>query len=234
MALGFEGMFVVEAQGHSGGITMLWKHNEEVQLLSFSKNHIDITISSMDRPMHRVIGIYGEPNRSPRDSTWRLLDHLTESSSLPWCVIGDLNNTLYAGDKRGGCPYPNGLIQGFQNCVSNCGLIDPDFVGYSFTWERGRGTDQWVEYRLDRGLVNSCWMQCLPHTQLINLDVSTSDHCPILLVPNNNVSLPIKKLFKFENAWLREPLCVKIINDVWTDFAGSPIMDKLSIYADLL
>lgn len=32
LALGFEGMVVVEAQGHSGGLAMLWKHNEEVQL----------------------------------------------------------------------------------------------------------------------------------------------------------------------------------------------------------
>lgn len=48
LVMGFEGMFVVEAQGYSGGFTMLWNHNEEVQLLSYSKNHIDIIVTSKD------------------------------------------------------------------------------------------------------------------------------------------------------------------------------------------
>ena len=59
IALGFEGMVVVEAQGHSGGLALLWKNNEDAQLLSYSKNHIDITISSKDHPSHRITGIYG-------------------------------------------------------------------------------------------------------------------------------------------------------------------------------
>ena len=138
ISLGFEGMVVVEAQGHSGGLALLWKNNEDAQLLSYSKNHIDITISSKDHPSHRITGIYGEPNRAMRDATFRLLSHLAKASHLPWCVIGDLNNILSNSEKRGGRPYPQGLIQKFQDCITSCGLIDLDLAGYPFTWERGR------------------------------------------------------------------------------------------------
>ena len=83
LSMGFEGMFVVDTQGHSGGLAMLWKYNEEVQLLSYSKNHIDITISPKDRPSHRITRIYGEPNRAMCDATFRILLHLVKSSNLP-------------------------------------------------------------------------------------------------------------------------------------------------------
>ena len=34
--------------------------------------------------------------------------------------------------------------------MTNTGLIDLGMEGYQFTWERFRGTMEWVEERLDR------------------------------------------------------------------------------------
>lgn len=43
--LGFQGMLVVEAYGRRGGVTLLWKEQDQAKLLSFSNNHIDVEVS---------------------------------------------------------------------------------------------------------------------------------------------------------------------------------------------
>ncbi|KAK1368695.1 hypothetical protein POM88_034787 [Heracleum sosnowskyi] len=50
----------------------------------------------------RLTGLYGEPNRARRQSTWDLIRHLSYQNPTPWCLIGDMNNVLSQADKRGG------------------------------------------------------------------------------------------------------------------------------------
>lgn len=100
--LGFEGAFSVDVQGRSGGIALLWRYKEEVQLLSYSKNHIDVKLDIRDWNTFRLTGIYGEPDRSRRKETRNLIRNLKGNSSIPWCLIGDLNNVTKQEDKRGG------------------------------------------------------------------------------------------------------------------------------------
>ncbi|KAL8099905.1 hypothetical protein AgCh_032239 [Apium graveolens] len=101
--------------------------------------------------------------------------------SLPWCVIGDMNNILSHEDKKGGRRYPEWLMQGFCKVVMECNLIDLDLVGHPFTWEKSRGTSAWVELRLDRALVTQRWMEIHEEALLYNIEISTSDHAPVLL-----------------------------------------------------
>ncbi|KAK1362169.1 hypothetical protein POM88_046643 [Heracleum sosnowskyi] len=80
---------------------------------------------------------------------------------------------------------------------------DMPLIGYPFTWERCRGTENWVEVRLDRALVSESFLHLFKGAKLINLEVSTSDHCHILLEPDDCSSVRTVKPFRFENAWLR-------------------------------
>ncbi|KAM6567879.1 hypothetical protein CsatA_027007 [Cannabis sativa] len=114
VTLEFDGMIVVDVNGRSGGIALLWKVGDEVPLLGFSDAYIDVRVASKGVQEWHFTGVYGEPNRSRRASTWNLLRTLANNSTLPWCVTGDLNNVLSHDDKRGGNRYPNFLIQGFQ------------------------------------------------------------------------------------------------------------------------
>uniref|UniRef100_A0A803NXZ1 Reverse transcriptase domain-containing protein n=1 Tax=Cannabis sativa TaxID=3483 RepID=A0A803NXZ1_CANSA len=68
---------------------------------------------------------------------WKDKNDAKEESALPWCIIGDLNNVMSQVDKRGENPYPNWLIEGFQQVVSDCDLVDLDLLGHQFTWEKG-------------------------------------------------------------------------------------------------
>lgn len=118
-------------------------------------------------------------------------------------------------DKKGGRLYPSWLIQGFQDVLEDCELIDMELIGYPYTFERGHGTEAWTEIHLDRALVSKSWTETYQEAKLTNLEFSTSDHSPILLEPMTKKMMFSSKPFRFENAWIREPICEKIIEDAW-------------------
>ncbi|XP_062089159.1 uncharacterized protein LOC133795722 [Humulus lupulus] len=155
--MGFEGCFVVDYVGHSGGIAMLWKVGEEASLLSYGQNYVDMEVSLSGHPKFRLTGFYGEPNRSLRVESWSKIRQLARVSSLPWCLLGDLNNVLSNNDKRGGRPYPSWLINGFQETISDCSLIDMDLVGHRLLGREG--VEQIIGWRdpLCRQIVQDWW-----------------------------------------------------------------------------
>ncbi|KAK1364240.1 Endonuclease/exonuclease/phosphatase family protein [Heracleum sosnowskyi] len=181
---------------------MLWKNKEEVTIQSYGINHIDAKVDIQGWPSFRLTGIYGEPNRAKMRETWDLIRFLYTQNQLPWVLVGDMKNVLGQSDKRGGPMYPSWLIRGFQEVLDDCDLHDMELQGYPFTWERYPGTNKWVEIRLDRAIATSSWMHLFKDARLINLEVSTSDHSPILLVPMAIDGLPRVRKQKFENAWL--------------------------------
>lgn len=42
--LGFKGLFVVDCLGHNGGLALLWREGFDVNIVGFSKNHIDTEV----------------------------------------------------------------------------------------------------------------------------------------------------------------------------------------------
>uniref|UniRef100_A0A803P8S6 Reverse transcriptase domain-containing protein n=1 Tax=Cannabis sativa TaxID=3483 RepID=A0A803P8S6_CANSA len=124
--------------------------------------------------------------------------------------------------------------EGFEKTLLSCNLTDVELVGYQFTLEKGRGTSNWIELRLDRALVSSTWYQSFPNTRLINLDTSPSDHNPLCLeLEVQNVVPPIRR-FRFENAWLKEPLCFEIVHDCWNHHGNGNITSKIEACATKL
>uniref|UniRef100_A0A803P371 Zinc finger, CCHC-type n=1 Tax=Cannabis sativa TaxID=3483 RepID=A0A803P371_CANSA len=135
VAIGFDGAISVNARGKSGGVALLWRVDEEVQVMELGSDYIDVCISDND------IGC------------WRLTD-------------------LH------------------------------------------RDTDDWVEVRIDRALVNQSWLDLFPTAKLFNLEASNSNHCPLHLVPHNATMVASNRVFRFENSWLKEPLCFKVIEEL--------------------
>lgn len=228
VTLGFEGLFVVEAQGRSGGLALLWRWQGECCIKSFSSNHVDVEISREGEQVWRFTGLYGYPNRNLRVRTWNLLRQLARNSSLPWCVMGDLNNLLSCSEQKGGRPYPPSLLHGFQQCLVDTNLFDLDLQGHPYTWERHRGTPNWIESRLDRCLITTGWYSVFPAASLINLEFSSSDHNPLLLHPSPGQTTQYHTSFRFENAWLKEPMCMQIVKDHWADGGNLDLVQKLT------
>ncbi|XP_060965403.1 uncharacterized protein LOC133034352 [Cannabis sativa] len=107
--LKFEGMFAVDACGRSGGVALLWRHKEDVKVLNYATNFVDVEVRPTDVGEWRLTGFYGESKRSLRGASWEQLRTLARGNTLPWCVIGDMNNVLSQEDKKGGHLYPNCL-----------------------------------------------------------------------------------------------------------------------------
>uniref|UniRef100_A0A803Q5E7 procollagen-proline 4-dioxygenase n=1 Tax=Cannabis sativa TaxID=3483 RepID=A0A803Q5E7_CANSA len=186
--LGFEGCHSIDAVGRKGGLALLWKVSAEAHLFNYSHNHISIEVRIPGTITWRLTGFYGEPNRNLRHQTWALFRTLASESSLPWCIIGDFNNIMSNEDQKGGRPYPQSLITGFQATVSACHLIDLDMRAFS-----------------------------------------SSDHSPIMLKPETVLGGAARGLFRYENAWHREPLCHQIVIDVWNSNQQPDIMEKIAI-----
>ncbi|KAK1366627.1 hypothetical protein POM88_042188 [Heracleum sosnowskyi] len=181
--LKFDGFIAVDPQRKSGGIALFWKIAGAVNIMSLSTSHIDVTISRPGSSDWRLTGIYGEPARSQRFKTWELLKNLSRDANLPWCLVGDFNNVISQAEKRGGPSYPDHLIEGFKDCLHEANLQDLEIIGHQFTWERGRTTDHWTEIKLDRVLANPQWLSIFDMAKVYNLEISPSDHTPLLLCP---------------------------------------------------
>ncbi|KAH9779367.1 reverse transcriptase domain-containing protein [Citrus sinensis] len=215
--LGYAGLFVVDKVGRSGGLAFFWKPNFIVHLIKFGKTFIDVAVRNSEGKYWRVTGFYGFPESSRRRESWSLLRSLALASSLPWVCIGDFNDLLYLSEKRGK-----------HEAVLESGLFDLGMVGYPFTWERCRGSDDWVEECLDRVLASNSWIHLFPNAKVCSLEASCSDHLPIFLDPSPVVKPPRNKKFQFENSWLREFDCLKIMKESWASSVGVPIQSKIA------
>lgn len=71
-------------------------------------------------------------------------------------------------------------------------------------------------------------MSLFKDVMLTNLEVSTSDHCPLLLEFYKIQQVVHSRSFRFENAWLREPMCKQLVEDIWVRNQGCSFYDKIS------
>lgn len=59
--LRYDGLFVVEKVGRSGGLAFFWKPNYSVNLLKFGRSFIDLVVENTEGEKWRFIGFYGFP-----------------------------------------------------------------------------------------------------------------------------------------------------------------------------
>ncbi|KAM6553480.1 hypothetical protein CsatB_014242 [Cannabis sativa] len=200
----------------------------------FLAHHIDLEIHVPGFVHWRLTGFYGEPNRSRRHTTWNLLRELADFSPLPWCILGDFNNITTHDDKKGGRPYPQSLIHGFNTALHDCRLCELQLRGHKYTWERGKGTQNHIEIRLDKAFATQSWLTIFNEARLSNYDFSSSDHTPIFLEPAPCVMSKPVVIFRYENAWSREPLCSEIVRSCWELNATLSLAEKTKLFLDIL
>ena len=147
----FYGCFTVPSNDRGGGLALLWKKEVDVWVDSFSNYHIDSIVHGGSENAWRLIGFYREPDTNHRSEGWNMLRILSSKSKLPWCRLGDFNELLEVGDKRGRAPRAHSLMQNFREVLDHCGFVDLGFSGLEFTWH-GRRKGEWIWERLDRGV----------------------------------------------------------------------------------
>ncbi|XP_019198269.1 PREDICTED: uncharacterized protein LOC109192130 [Ipomoea nil] len=116
-------------------------------------------------------------------------------------------------EKRGGNPHPDSLLRGFGVAIEKYGLSQMAMQGYPLTWERGKGTADWIEERLDKVLVSDEWREIVAGARVSNLLTRRSDHSAIFLSTHDSVGRggASKRGFRFENAWLYDEGCRGVV-----------------------
>lgn len=69
-------------------------------------------------------------------------------------------------------------------------------------------------------MVSRSWLDTFQNAKLSNPEVTTSDHTPILLGSHIQRQVVEVKRFKFENAWLRDPMSKNIVKESWERHKG--------------
>lgn len=121
--LGYSGLFVVNCEGRSGGLMLLWKEPLIVTIQSFTSGHIDSLVQHGEKRW-RFTGFYGNPEASNRHLSWTLLRRLScmyELRDFPWIVGGDFNEICFDTEKFGG---PLAQTGGFREVLDVASLQD--------------------------------------------------------------------------------------------------------------
>jgi exonuclease III len=100
--LGFDCLFVVDSVGRSGGLALLWKDPELVEIQNYSRRHINAIVK--DRAVAQLwkfTGFYGHPDWTKRHESWALLNHLRILFRCPGYVLVISTKSLSSQKNRG-------------------------------------------------------------------------------------------------------------------------------------
>ena len=185
---------------------------------SYSNSHIDAIIGQGDDGMQwHLTSFYGNPETRKWEESWLLLKRLSSLNSLLWVCLEDFNELMNGGENEGGKARPLKQMENFCEVINACNLCDLGYTGQDFTWCRRLGNRGWVRERLDKVLVSTNWAARFPQMQLHHIPNSSSDHCILVLkdVRKNNKKRCRKKLFRFEEIWLKEGTCTEVVKEAW-------------------
>ncbi|PNX87387.1 endonuclease/exonuclease/phosphatase family protein [Trifolium pratense] len=205
--LNYDSCLVIDVEGRTGGLAILWKDSVKCRVLNYSRNFINLVVEHNEKGDWRLTFYYGYPEINRRRMAWDLLIELRDMSTLQWCVIGDFNDLLSQADKRGLLSHPNWLCSEFRSAVNDCDLT------YIHLEE---------------------WLSNFPNVKLTNLLSSHCDHNSILLHCNSMIKKQYKSEFKFENSWMKEEDIEEVVNEGSDIGEGIEITHRLTHCADKL
>lgn len=200
--LGFDGLFVVDPVGKSGGIALLWKEANTLEIFNYSRSYIHAIVKDDEGNPHWILtGFYGHPDSARRGESWALLKHLKSLHSLPfWLCAGDFNEILEQSEKDGATVRRESQMLGFREVLEGYGLSDLGFIGPRFTWCNNRDDGYFIRERLDQVVANLDWCSRFSFVAVSVLAACASDHNPILVSYSDH--LPERQSynrgFKFE------------------------------------
>lgn len=130
--------------------------------------------------------------------------------------------------KSGKHPHPQYLCDRFKDFLHDHNMRDLGFIGPPFTWEKWRGTNAWVEKRLDHAIALVEWFNLFNQSRVIHISHAFgSNHTPIFLELRKYVNASKKRVFRFENSWVQEAECEGIIRSIWGRLKGFELLIQL-------
>ena len=106
-------------------------------------------------------------------------------------------------------------MQAFREVIDEFSFMDLGYIGPDFTWSKHYTYGHSIWERLDRGLATNQWFMKFPGTWVYHLPCLSSDHCPLLINPTGIDFPSYKKPFQFEEMWLLDSSCGKVVDVAW-------------------
>lgn len=200
--LHFDFGYGVSRTGRSGGLAVLSRLSSKIVVTTSSHNYVNVKIYMDDGFEWLMTCFYGYPEKFRRHASWELLKSLDPGLDVPWLVIGDFNDLACSSEKIGGNDHPTYLLNGFRSALQHCDLHEIEWLGYSYTWERSRGSPNWVREKLDRAVANTKWFEKFENAIIKTGVSSVSDHSPIILSTDIVAVQWHMRRFRFENSWV--------------------------------
>ncbi|CAN6543682.1 unnamed protein product [Malus baccata var. baccata] len=212
--MGYANGFNVALIGRAGGLSLWWDDSITVDVIEFSKHLIDARCCIVESDVvFQFTGIYGTSYRAEKEVFWRGMIQKFNPDCIPWICGGDFNEFLWDHEKVGGAEVRYNRPRYLEEFMNKGEIMDLGFNGQKFTW-RGTRNGQLVEARLDRVLVNDCWLSTWPNSFVTNAMTIGSDHCPVVLLCEQK-DVRQKKLFRFEAFWAKDAECKEIVREAW-------------------
>lgn len=151
-SLGFSQFHIESAVGFSGGIWLLWKHDDVRVHILHSTSQVVTALIHSGLKIWILSVVYGNPQPIAQRYLWDFLSSVHHRIDLPWLVAGDFNEITSSSEKCGGSV---GYVKtGFKECVNSESLIDLGYSGSPFTWVKNPNMVRPLNLRLDIALVN--------------------------------------------------------------------------------
>ncbi|KAK5839828.1 hypothetical protein PVK06_008669 [Gossypium arboreum] len=119
-----DGCLAVNTIGKSGGLVMMWKEGTNVEIKSYSSNHIDSLIQVENDNPFQFTGFYGNADPNNRKSSWDMLRRVGSSVKEKWIIGGDFNAILDNSEKEGGRRKQHALMDDFREKMDSEDIMD--------------------------------------------------------------------------------------------------------------
>ncbi|KAL0455347.1 UNVERIFIED_CONTAM: hypothetical protein Slati_0873900 [Sesamum latifolium] len=158
--------------------------------------------------------VYGVNDVMGRRVLWDDLNRISHTvHDVPWLVGGDFNTVVDVSEVCGISGDVRGAAEEFQGCLRATGLITLPIQGEWFTWHNCSRDTRSLWKRLDRLLVNDCWLGSWPNTYYESLHARTSDHSPLVL-RCDNLRQSIG-MFRFDNYLTLSSEFIPSVQRIW-------------------
>lgn len=139
--LSFPNHDLVDAQGSSGSILVLWIDDiqSEVLGLTFQEFHLKDKVKNSFPFL--LSTVYTMSVTYAKSILWKNLLYLRNLHNLPWFVAGDFNKISSIDEKSGGRPVSFNKCLTFTPNLEKCNLIDLGYKCPFFTWSNKRLTN---------------------------------------------------------------------------------------------
>jgi endonuclease/exonuclease/phosphatase family metal-dependent hydrolase len=126
----------------------------------------------------------------------RELKRLKCSVKSQWMLLGDFN-LIYKEQDKSNYRLNRQMLLRFRHALYHMEVKEVDLLDRKFTWSNNHAIPTLC--RIDKVIYTPAWEDLYSSPTLQTLSSSSSDHCPLILMPHSTP--PFKPIFRFEALW---------------------------------